>query len=102
VRIEQIEAGEEVVREGTRAEAFYVLLAGEAEVERGGRRLGSVRPGDCFGELALLTYTPRTATVRTTVLSNVLVLDEPEFRDLVTESREFGRSVFAAAATRVL
>ena len=102
MRIEQIEAGAEIVREGARADAFFVLLAGAAEVDRGGRVIGAVRPGDSFGELALLTYAPRTATVRSTEPSDLLVLDEPEFRTLVAESREFGRSVFAAAATRAL
>lgn len=102
MRIEQVTAGEEIVQEGARAETFYVLLAGAAEVERGGRLLGDVRPGDCFGELALLTYAPRSATVRSTEPSQLLVLDEPEFRELVADSRAFGRSVFAAAASRAL
>jgi CRP-like cAMP-binding protein len=55
--------GETIVREGYPGDAFYILLEGEARVERDGRDHGAVFPGDHFGELSLLDGAPRMATV---------------------------------------
>ena len=100
MRLERVPAGVALVREGQRAHVFIHLLAGAAAVERDGVRIGSLRGGDFFGEIALLTYTSRTATVTTTEPSAVLVVPEDEFRALVDDEPGFGRRVFAAAAAR--
>jgi CRP-like cAMP-binding protein len=56
-------AGQVIVDEGMPGETMYVVLEGEAKVQQGVRRLGSVRPGDFFGEIAVLDGSPRSATV---------------------------------------
>jgi len=56
-------AGQDIVEEGMLGETMYLVLAGEAKVQQGGRRLGSIRPGDFFGEVAVLDGSPRSATV---------------------------------------
>jgi CRP/FNR family cyclic AMP-dependent transcriptional regulator len=57
-------AGTTVVEEGLLGETMFVILSGEAKVVKGGkRRLGTVRPGDFFGEVALLDGAPRSASV---------------------------------------
>jgi CRP-like cAMP-binding protein len=56
-------AGDTVTTEGSGGVGFFVIEGGEAKVSIGGedrRRLG---PGDYFGEVALLTDSPRTATI---------------------------------------
>jgi CRP/FNR family transcriptional regulator, cyclic AMP receptor protein len=56
-------AGDTVTTEGSGGVGFFVIEGGEAKVTIGGedrRRLG---PGDYFGEVALLTDSPRTATI---------------------------------------
>ena len=52
-----------VVQEGMLGETMFVVLSGEAKVLKGKRRLGSIRPGDPFGEIAVLDGSPRSATV---------------------------------------
>src|SRR5213596_3631876 len=52
-----------LIREGERGREFFVLLEGEAEVARKGRKLATRRAGECFGEIALLSDLPRVATV---------------------------------------
>ncbi len=55
--------GTTVVEEGLLGETMFVILSGEARVLKGNRRLGTVRPGDFFGEVALLDGAPRSASV---------------------------------------
>lgn len=55
--------GEVIVREGQPGKEMYFVLAGHAQLERGGLRLSEVRPGDQFGELALMSERLRAASV---------------------------------------
>lgn len=55
--------GEAVVREGDLGETMFVLLEGEGKVVRSGRNVGTVLPGDFFGELAAIDAQPRSASV---------------------------------------
>lgn len=56
-------AGKPIVEEGMLGETMFVVMSGQAKVLRGTRRLGTVRPGDFFGEVALLDGAPRSASV---------------------------------------
>src|ERR671931_1815941 len=54
-----------LIREGERGREFFVLLDGEAEVVRKGKKLATRRAGEFFGEIALVSNLPRIATVKT-------------------------------------
>lgn len=80
--------GDVIVRQGDPADAFYVLVAGRARVLRSGAdgrelSLGVLRPGDVFGEAALLGAETRNATVRASASLEVMRLDRAEFLALV-------------------
>jgi CRP-like cAMP-binding protein len=55
--------GESVVREGDLGETMFVVLEGEGKVVRRGKKVGTVLPGDFFGELAAIDAGPRSASV---------------------------------------
>jgi ATP-binding cassette subfamily B protein len=80
--------GEHIIAERAPADAFYVLAAGSARVIKtgpGGEEvsLALLRPGDSFGETALLEDTTRTATVRASGDVEVFRLDRSIFQGLV-------------------
>ncbi|MCB9797335.1 MAG: cyclic nucleotide-binding domain-containing protein [Alphaproteobacteria bacterium] len=65
----ELRAGEVLFREGERSDAMYVLLKGSAFVLRAdpdgeSTVLDQLDAGECFGEMAMLLGSPRTATVR--------------------------------------
>src|SRR3954469_9249634 len=68
-RLLEYDPGEVIVEENTwESSIFYILVSGKLEASvtdpNGARiKVGEVPPGNSFGEMALLSGTPRTATV---------------------------------------
>ncbi|MGZ4765797.1 MAG: MFS transporter, partial [Ilumatobacteraceae bacterium] len=79
-------AGDTIVAEGDPGELFYVIADGEVEVSRGGRSVGTLGPGDQFGEIALLRSTSRTATVVATGPTRLITIDGADFVDALSSS----------------
>jgi CRP-like cAMP-binding protein len=94
-------AGKEMATEGDRGREFFVLLDGEADVTKGGEHINTMKRGDFFGEIALVTKMPRTATVTATSDVDVLVITEHDFDSLMKRSPEIGRCIAEALAERV-
>jgi len=84
----RVPAGEAVVHEGDPGDRYYLIREGEAETSVGGRVVNRMGKGTGFGEIALLTGKPRTATV--TAVSDLVLaaLGRREFLWLVQASGE--------------
>jgi CRP-like cAMP-binding protein len=94
-------AGKVLIQEGERGREFFVLVDGTVDVERGGEHVDTMGPGDFFGEMALLTHTPRNATVTTTSPVRALVLTDRQFRALLDQSPSVQVKVLLALAERL-
>ncbi len=77
------EADQVVVHEGDVSETLFVIVHGGAKVTRNGVDIASLRSGDHFGEMALLSRRPRSATVRTVKKSRLLALERDRFYELM-------------------
>jgi CRP-like cAMP-binding protein len=80
-----VPSGTVMTVEGERGHHFYVLAEGLAGVTAGDTRLGSVLPGTCFGEMALLDGGRRVATVTTELPSRLLVMNAKQFASLMDQ-----------------
>jgi CRP-like cAMP-binding protein len=82
--------GETVVKEGSGGAAFYVIDAGEAAVYIGGKQRSTLKPGDFFGEIALIDLGTRMATITATSELVCYGLTYWEFRPLVESNGVIG------------
>jgi CRP/FNR family cyclic AMP-dependent transcriptional regulator len=68
LQVRELTPGEHVFREWDPGDAWYVLYAGEVEVLKesvtGPRMITRLAPRACFGEMAILDRSPRSASVR--------------------------------------
>jgi CRP/FNR family transcriptional regulator, cyclic AMP receptor protein len=94
-------AGKELTQEGARGREFFVIVEGSADVRSGGRSMASLGPGDFFGEIALVTDVPRTATVTTSAPIRALVITDRAFRELLRNSPDIQGKVLEAVAARL-
>jgi CRP/FNR family cyclic AMP-dependent transcriptional regulator len=93
--------GKEMTRQGSRGREFFVLLEGNADVIKNGRRINKLTAGDFFGEIALVSDTPRTATVTATSPVRALVITDRSFKRLLQDSPEIQSKVLSALAARL-
>jgi voltage-gated potassium channel len=77
--------GKVFMREGERGGEFFVLLEGSVDVHRMGKKVNALKPGDFFGEIALVSDRPRSATVTASTPTRVLVLTARDFRTVMLE-----------------
>ncbi|HUF01360.1 MAG TPA: cyclic nucleotide-binding domain-containing protein [Gaiellaceae bacterium] len=90
-----------LTREGSRGREFFVLVSGTVRVTQGGKTIADLGPGDWFGEIAILTHTPRTATVTATSPIRVLVVTDRAFRRVVETMPRIALKVLASVGQRL-
>jgi len=105
-RTQAFTIGETVMREGTYANGFYVVVSGQADVsqlnEKGNDvKLRGLRPGDFFGEIGLLNPPRRTATVRARTRLVIAAIDRDQFFAMLQTSAPTAAAVAAKGAKRL-
>ena len=93
--------GKDLTVEGKPGREFFVLIEGTADVRRKGRRVNQMKDGDFFGEIALISGAPRTATVTATSPVRALVITDRDFRTLLKKSPAMQLRVLEALAERL-
>jgi NADH dehydrogenase len=91
LRVDHYEPGEWIIEKTEIGRELYVIQRGEVEVvepadgDRQERLITTIGRGEVFGEKALLTDAPRTASVRAKTPVDVLVVGRSDFRSLVDQ-----------------
>jgi CRP-like cAMP-binding protein len=102
-RVEDIDvpSGKVLTEQGKSGGEFFIVVAGEAEVKRDGAVVDSIKPGDFFGEIALLDNGPRTATVTSTTPMRLLVLSPRQFQDVLHHEAEIAVTLLHTVTRRL-
>ncbi len=82
--------GQTVIQEGSGGAAFFVIESGEASVAVAGRRKTTLKPGDYFGEIALIDEGKRMATIVATTELVCYGLTYWDFRPVVEANGVIG------------
>lgn len=90
-----------ITREGRPGREFFVLISGTAEVTKKGKEVAQLGAGDWFGEIALLTDAPRTATVKATSPVDVLVITDRRFKTVVETMPSIALKILSTIGERL-
>ena len=99
LRARTVPAGTTIIRKGDRGDAMYLIASGAVEIASPGAPV-RLKEGDFFGEWALLSREPRSATVTATRATDLLVLDGDDFQRLLVRLPAIGAAVEAIAKGR--
>ncbi|HOW54894.1 MAG TPA: cyclic nucleotide-binding domain-containing protein, partial [Syntrophorhabdaceae bacterium] len=96
-----------IVREGASGDAMFIIKNGQVEIKKREQNLGidltiaTLGPGACFGEMALLTGKPRSATVIAIAATELFVLEKKDFDSLLLEHPSISISINKIVAERI-
>ena len=76
-------AGREIVTEGQPGEELFVVIRGRVAIEKNGVEIAELRAGGHFGEMGLIDNAPRSATVRATEPTRVMVISRQDLMTLM-------------------
>ena len=94
------ESGQPIVEEGDPADGMYVILSGEARVDVGGR-FHIMKPGDFFGEMALIAPGKRMATVRAEQPVEALKIPADDFQSFLLQHPSVAVAMLKALVLRL-
>lgn len=97
------QAGTTIIRQGEPGDSLFVIEHGEVGVvdeQAGGRRVGTMGANDVFGEIALLTGEPRTATAVADKDTRVWIVLKEQFDRMLAASPEAAETVRNLASAR--
>src|SRR5262245_208698 len=103
----ELPSGREVFRQGDAGDSLFIVARGALGVfitSADGRsvlRVGALAPGDLFGEMALFTGEPRSATVRAEQATTVLELPRERFLALVSREPTIALAIGATLSRRL-
>ncbi|MBE9128332.1 cyclic nucleotide-binding domain-containing protein [Coleofasciculus sp. LEGE 07081] len=93
--------GDILCEEGTPGDYFYMIVDGEAEVRKGRKVLNTMKPGEVFGEMALLTGEPRSATVVARTPMELYQLHREHFHSVLSWSPHMAWALSRSLAQRL-
>lgn len=97
---------ETVFKQGSTGDAFYIVHQGRVcvRIKKGwfslSKAITTLGPADFFGEMALLSSAPRSATVVTLEPTRLFVLLQADFQFILKENPAFAAEVTKIAARR--
>lgn len=106
MREAKVPAGQVVIKKGLPGEAFYIVVKGEFEVvqedeQKAESVLAVLPPGECFGEMSLITGEPASASVRARVDSLAVSVSKSDFNTMLAMVPEIAITLARILANRL-
>ena len=98
---QMVPAGGEICRQGEPGDSMFVIVEGTVEAIRGEKLLGTMGPGEFFGEISLLHKTPRAATARAVTDCRIATVDEKRFLFMVQQTPYFALEIMRTITGRL-
>lgn len=92
---------EHVFHEGDPGEDLFLVMEGAVSIERGGKVLRVMKPGDPFGDLAVLDHQPRSADAVCREAAKVLRLRGADLRELMSARPEITEQILQVVVGRL-
>lgn len=97
-QVYDVDVDTQIVTEGTPGDALYLVLRGSFSVMSDGAELATIHSGSHFGEIALITDTPRTATVISREHSRVLKIRRKPLEEVLRKFAHIGVQFYSRIA----
>jgi CRP/FNR family cyclic AMP-dependent transcriptional regulator len=106
MRVRRFRRGETIFHVGDPGDALFIVMAGAIKItlpaDTGDEAiLATLRPGDFFGELALLDGAPRSATAVAIEPTETFILARDRFRELISSEPIMREALLATMAAEV-
>jgi len=103
--IERYFADEELIfEEGDEANELYFVKSGGVSIYiqkyHRSEDISTIHSGDCFGEMAILNNSRRTASAKASQDTTLLCLEKKIFRSIIDDRPQIGKKIHALIATR--
>ncbi len=99
--IETFDSGELIFDQGDPGDFMYVVVEGEVEIILRGEVINTLKPGEIFGEMALVDNRPRSAAARAVMPTKLAPVNRFSFTYYVQNSPFFALDVMEIMAARL-
>ncbi|HEY5039695.1 MAG TPA: cyclic nucleotide-binding domain-containing protein [bacterium] len=99
---QRVPAGRPVFKQGDKADTFYLVSGGRLSfwVQKGGvnQKVADLKPKDYFGETALISDEPRSATVKAETDCDLFILRKEDFKEILMANPWIAKEIEANIA----
>jgi CRP/FNR family cyclic AMP-dependent transcriptional regulator len=104
--VKSYEPGQVIFREGEPGGEMFIIIQGEVEIRKRtsmdtARTLITFKPGDIFGEMAIIENKPRSAMAVATKASRMLALNEAMFMAMIERNPDFAKKMIQVLSERL-
>ncbi|MCH9765078.1 MAG: cyclic nucleotide-binding domain-containing protein [Alphaproteobacteria bacterium] len=101
IPLKRFAAGDVIFSQNDPGDLMFVVLEGKVDITVGDKVVETVGLHGIFGEMALIDRAPRSATVKASSATELAVIDENSFIELVRKSPVFSLYVMRQMASRL-
>jgi len=101
IETREVPVGSVIFESGDSGEEMFGIIEGAVELRLPDGRVLELGPDDCFGEMAVVDKSPRSASAVATANATLAVIDRKRFLFLVGEKPTFALQVMASLSDRL-